>query len=58
MAALGVPSEDVKACLNHARSDVTGPHYDQYDRLREKRRALELWSESVQFCSDAPREPI
>jgi integrase len=39
LAALGVPAEDVKACLNHARSDVTGRHYDQYDRLREKRRA-------------------
>ncbi len=29
-------------------SDVTGRHYDQYDRLREKRRALELWSEHLQ----------
>jgi hypothetical protein len=37
----------VKACLNHARGDVTGRHYDQYDRLREKRRALEQWSEQV-----------
>jgi integrase len=45
LAALGVPAEDVKACLNHARDDVTGRHYDQYDRLREKRRALELWSD-------------
>jgi integrase len=26
LAALGVPAEDVKACLNHARSDVTGRH--------------------------------
>jgi integrase len=48
LAALGVPAEDVKACLNHARNDVTGRHYDQYDRFREKRRALELWSEQVQ----------
>lgn len=52
LAALGVPAEDVKACLNHARSDVTGRHYDQYDRLREKRRALELWSEQVQSIID------
>jgi integrase len=41
LAALGVAAENVKACLNHARGDVTGQHYDQYDRLREKRRALE-----------------
>jgi integrase len=53
LAALGVPAEDVKACLNHARADVTGRHYDQYDRLREKRRALELWSEQVQSIIDA-----
>ena len=48
LATLGIPAEDVKACLNHARGDVTGRHYDQYDRLREKRRALELWSEQVE----------
>jgi integrase len=59
LAALGVPSEDVKACLNHARSDVTGRHYDQYDRLREKRRALELWSEQVQSIIDeAPKSNV
>jgi integrase len=52
LAALGVPAEDVKACLNHACSDVTGRHYDQYDRLREKRRALELWSEQVRGIID------
>jgi integrase len=33
LAALGVPAEDVKACLNHVRDDVTSRHYDQYDRL-------------------------
>jgi hypothetical protein len=42
----------VKACLNHARHDVTGRHYDHYDRLREKRRALELWSEQGQGIID------
>jgi integrase len=52
LAALGIPAEDVKACLNHARDDVTARHYDQYDRLREKRRALELWSEQVQSIID------
>ena len=52
LAALGIAAEDVKACLNHARGDVTGRHYDQYDRLREKRRALELWSEQVQSIID------
>jgi integrase len=53
LAALGIPAEDVKACLSHARADVTARHYDQYDRLREKRRALQLWSEQVQSIIDA-----
>jgi integrase len=44
MAALGTPAEDVAACLNHKRRDVTGVHYDHYDRMREKRRACELWT--------------
>ena len=30
LASLGIPSEDVAACLNHVRRDVTGRHYDMY----------------------------
>jgi integrase len=48
LAALGVPKEDRDACLNHTRSDVGSKHYDLYDRMREKRRALEAWAE---FCA-------
>jgi integrase len=47
LAGSGVPAEDVAACLNHARTSVTARHYDQYDRLREKRRALGLWAQQV-----------
>jgi integrase len=47
LASLGIPAEDVSAVLNHTRRDVTGIHYDIYDRAREKRRALELWSDSL-----------
>jgi integrase len=47
LSASGLPAEDVSACLNHARRTVTAMHYDQYDRAREKRRALELWAEQV-----------
>jgi integrase len=47
LAASGVPAEDVSACLNHARTSVTARHYDQYDRMREKRRALRQWAEQV-----------
>jgi integrase len=48
LASLGVPSEDVAACLNHVRRDVTGRHYDMYARLIEKRRALDLWAQTVE----------
>jgi integrase len=47
LSALGVPSEDVSAVLNHVRADVTGKHYDQYDRTREKRIALTAWSAAL-----------
>jgi integrase len=48
LAASGVPAEDVSACLNHARRGVTAMHYDHYDRAREKRAALALWSEQIE----------
>jgi integrase len=47
LASLGVPSEDVAACLNHVRRDVTGRHYDMYARLIEKGRALDLWAQTI-----------
>lgn len=48
LAALGVPREDRLAVLAHAQSDVHGVHYDKYDRLAEKRRALELWERRIE----------
>jgi integrase len=48
LASLGVTSEDVAACLNHVRRDVTGRHYDMYSRLIEKRRALDLWAQTIE----------
>ena len=47
LAALGVPREDRLAVLAHAQDDVHGVHYDKYDRLAEKRRALETWETHV-----------
>ena len=40
--------EDVAACLNHVRRDVTGRHYDMYARIVEKRRALDLWAQTIE----------
>lgn len=47
LAALGIPGEDVAAVLAHAAAGVTKAHYDRYDRAREKRRALLLWSQAL-----------
>jgi integrase len=43
LSAAGVRPEDVAAVLGHVRRDVTGRHYDVYDRVAEKRAALERW---------------
>lgn len=45
MAALGVQKETRDRLLNHApdRSDIEAAHYNRYDFLPEKRRALAQW---------------
>ena len=44
MRAIGISREDVKLVLGHTDTDVLGRHYDKYDGLQEKRRALQLWT--------------
>jgi integrase len=48
LSQLGTPFEDVAAILNHVRTDVTGKHYDHYQRAVEKRRALNAWMSALQ----------
>jgi integrase len=49
MAALGVPKETRDRLLNHApdRSDIEGSHYNVYNYLPEKRRALGQWDSAL-----------
>ncbi|QFU16562.1 tyrosine-type recombinase/integrase [Microvirga thermotolerans] len=47
LAALGVLREDRRAVLAHVEGDVHGVHYDKYERLREKKAALEVWEKHV-----------
>ena len=47
LSALGVSKEDRDACMNHVPTDVGSRHYDLYDRLEEKRRAVSLWGEEL-----------
>jgi integrase len=56
LAALGVAREDRLAVLAHAQDDVHAAHYDRYDRLAEKRRALEAWETHVaQLIGQTPK---
>jgi len=34
--------------LNHKDRSVTGRHYDKYEGLREKRRALDAWARKIE----------
>jgi integrase len=47
MAALSIPREDRPAVLAHLPGDIHGSVYDQYERLRENRIALEGWERHV-----------
>jgi integrase len=47
LAALGIPREDRMAVLAHVSGDVHGKVYDKYERLKEKRVALEKWERHV-----------
>jgi integrase len=45
LGAAGVHNDDIAAVLNHVRGDVTSKHYNQYERVDEKRRALNRWAQ-------------
>jgi integrase len=54
MAALGVPREDRLAVLAHLQGDIHGSVYDKYERLKEKRIALETWERHVAEVLELP----
>jgi integrase len=47
LAEIGIPREDRLAVLAHVQGDVHGAHYDRYERLKEKRLALDAWGRHV-----------
>ncbi|WP_210446960.1 tyrosine-type recombinase/integrase [Vibrio crassostreae] len=47
MGELGVEKSIRDRLQNHAQNDVSSKHYDRYDYLSEKRRALELWERKL-----------
>lgn len=41
-------SKDIRDRIqNHALTDVSAKHYDRYDYLREKRKAMDVWDETL-----------
>jgi integrase len=54
LAAFGIPREDRLSLLAHVYGDVHAAHYDRYERLREKRKALEAWERHlIQILANA-----
>ena len=53
LSALGVSKEDRDACMNHVATDVGSKHYTVYDRLVEKRAAVDLWASSLRGILNA-----
>ncbi|MBY0298075.1 MAG: site-specific integrase [Methylobacterium sp.] len=53
LGRLGIPREDRKAVLAHVEDDVHARHYDQYERLKEKRAALDTWANHVSAVVEA-----
>ena len=47
MGEAGISKEIRDRIQNHALNDVSSKHYDRYDYLPEKRRALESWEDRV-----------
>ncbi|WMN54837.1 integrase arm-type DNA-binding domain-containing protein [Vibrio fluvialis] len=47
MGELGLSKEIRDRLQNHALNDVSSKHYDRYEYLPEKRRALEAWEQKL-----------
>lgn len=47
MGELGIAKDLRDRLQNHALNDVSSKHYDRYEYLPEKRRALELWERQL-----------
>ncbi len=58
MSRLRIPREDRLAVLAHSQDDTHGKHYDRYERLDEKRVALETWERHVRKVINGGAEII
>lgn len=51
MGEAGISKDIRDRIQNHALNDVSSKHYDRYDYLTEKRRALDTWEDRVNYCN-------
>jgi integrase len=58
LAATGTSSDDVAAVLGHVRTDITGRHYDHYNRAAEKMRALHRWAQILAAILTPPEPNV
>lgn len=58
LSSLGVSKEDRDACMNHIPTDVGSKHYDLYDRLTEKRIAVDVWASQLFRILTCPEASI
>jgi integrase len=55
LAAMGTDRVTISKILNHAEGGITG-RYDQYDRLDERRKALDAWAKRLKEIVE-PKAP-
>ena len=56
LAGLGFDETTIGRVLNHARTTITGRHYNQHAYLEEKRRALDAWNQELaRIIENKPR---
>lgn len=58
MGELGIAKDLRDRLQNHALNDVSSKHYDRYEYLPEKRRALELWERRLLIWQRIPWFPL
>lgn len=48
LSSLQVERSIIKKCLNHQEKDVLAVHYDFFEYLDEKRRAMDIWARKLE----------
>jgi hypothetical protein len=55
MGEIGLSKSIRDRLQNHALNDVSSKHYDRYEYLPEKRKALEAWESHLIYSTKASK---